>query len=130
MSEYVEINKLLNKATRALDLIARETANFENLPKTDNLLKIAEAISLVGEVQNTVWKEAPELSVHYEGKNKEETRFMREFRTHLKNAYEYEKNNDLNKAKNELNQAIEMELPPLMHETATKFLVKLQKNNN
>lgn len=129
MSEYEDINASLNKILRALDSLAREIVELENNPDKDNLVKMADAIAIVSEVQKSIWAAEPGLSVHY-GDEQEDSKFMSEFRAHLICAYKFEKNNDVVSAINELKKAVEMEPPPLMHEAAIREFKRLQEHGS
>ena len=125
MSEFESINKLLNKGQRVLDEIAREIVILKNKPDKDALNKVIDALSLLSEVQKSIWGKDPDLSVHNEGDKKKDTKHMKELRELLINSKKYEDNNDIPNAILELKKALDMEPPAITHEVVTKELVRL-----
>ncbi len=126
MSEFESINKLINRGQRVLDEIASEVVALKHKPDKDTLNKVVDALSLLSEVQKSIWEKDPDLSFHYEGDKKQDTNYMKTLREYLINSKKYEDNKDIPNAILELKKALEMEPPAIMYESVTKELRRLQ----
>lgn len=132
MSEYETINKLLNKGQRVIDQIAREIVSLKYMPAKENMQKTVKALSLLNEVQKSVWRVEPDLSAIPKSKDKSnhESRYMKEYRAYIIKSSHYEDNNDLPNAIIELKKALDMEPPHIMYEVIIKELERLQNISN
>jgi len=128
MSEYESINKLLNKAQRIIDQIAREIVRLKYMPEKENMKKTVDAVSLLNEVQKSIWKVEPDLSAtsKLEDESNQESGYMKEYRAYLIKANHYEGINDYQNAILELQKALDMEPPHIMHEVVIRELERLR----
>lgn len=126
MSEYENINKLLNKGQRITDAIAREIVKLNYKPGKDNLKKVIDAMGLLNEVQKYIWKEEPELSAITKDNPQEESSYLKKYREHINKAFNYKENNEIERAIKEFQMALDMEPPHVLYEVAEKELESLK----
>jgi len=125
MSEFESINKLLNRGQRVLGEIASEVVILKHKSDKDTLNKVVDALSLLSEVQKSIWEKDPNLSVHYEGDKMQDTKYMKALREFLINSKEHEDNKDIPSAILELQKALEMEPPTISKLTQTQKVTHL-----
>jgi len=130
MSEYDTINKLLNKGQRIIDQIAREIVVLKHMPDKGNMKKTVEALSLLNEVQKSIWKADPDLTAIPGPRDElnQESIYMKEYRSYIIKSNHYEDNNDIPNAIKELQKALNMEPPHIMYEVVEKELERLKRN--
>ena len=121
MSKYSSINKKLNQSQRLLDELARDLLSVENRVSKDDWLKVVKAIGLVNEVQKSIWHIDPNLSIL-----NQDSDYLARYRGLLVRAADFESKNDLPRAIKELNTAIDMGLPAIMHEVVAKELKRIK----
>jgi len=131
MSEYATINKLLNKGQRVIDQIAREIVSLKYSPDKDNMQKTVEALSLLNEVQKSIWKAEPDLTAMSKPGDEinQESKYMKEYRSYIIKSNYYEDNNDIPNAIKELQNALNMEPPHIMYEVVEKEIERLKNNS-
>ncbi len=131
MSEYDTINKLLNKGQRIIDQIAREIVVLKHMPDKGNMKKTVEALSLLNEVQKSIWKADSDLTAIPGPKDElgQESIYMKKYRSYIIKSSHYEDNNDIPNAIKELQKALNMEPPHIMYEVVEKELERLKRNS-
>ncbi|MBT7444256.1 MAG: hypothetical protein HN790_09885 [Methylococcales bacterium] len=128
MSEYETINQLLNKGQRVVDQIAREIVALKYAPDDANLHKTVEALSLLNDVQKSIWEAEPDLIAipKSRGELHQESKYMQEYRSYILKSSHHEENNDIPNAIKELQNALNMEPPHIMYEVVEKDIERLK----
>lgn len=116
MTDKIEqLNRQINHALRSVNSVATSVASNELEPRSENVDKVASALTLLADVQQRIFETYPELEYHYD-ETRPPTKYMEQFRNHLASADELSSAGHTSEALEELRNALAMEPPPLAHE--------------
>ncbi len=125
MPKYQELNQALNRSLRAVDEACLLIVDVKSQTYESDINSAVKAVSLLANIQENLYKLAPECSWHYE-KNKPDTPFMSTIRKLFKDAHALELKGNIKGSIKILLGALQLEPPPIQYEEIKKELLRLR----